>query len=254
MAVNPPGGGQIGQLLNAKIAGIPAWVAVVAVIGGVIVVRRLGIFGGSSSSSAQQPANVPNQGVPPGWVPASTVGLPQQPGNPPAPQQVGVVSGIYGPAALYASPGPGIDKGGKVAEWLPPGTLLLVAGPAVTGVPQTIGSQTSNQWVPVTRNGNLRYIWDQDLQLNAPGSLPTSGLGGGRGGGSRSAVLMHHGHPLIKQRVRFPHYHVVGRGGPSTVHAVAHAAGLHPARIMALNPHLRADGYRLRPGQVLRIA
>lgn len=76
-----------------------------------------------------------------------------------------------------------------------------------------------------------------------PGQTLQNYLGGVGGAaksiGSRSARLMHDAHPLIGARVPYQ-YHVRAIGGPANhareVHRVALQSGVHPARLMALNP------------------
>lgn len=64
-------------------------------------------------------------------------------------------------------------------------------------------------------------------------------VGGPASVGSRSATLMHYAHPLLTRRVVYSHF-VRAVGGPAAhkaeVHRVAGQAGVHPARLEALNP------------------
>ena len=57
--------------------------------------------------------------------------------------------------------------------------------------------------------------------------------------GSRSSHEWHDAHPLVGARVLYPHY-VRAVGGPARhvheVHRVARQAGIHPARVLMLNP------------------
>jgi len=99
--------------------------------------------------------------------------------------------------------------------------------------------------------GEFGWQWAQVPAGSDPGSyaaqLTQGGMGGpGRPGtarkhaiGSRSAALWHDAHPLVGAKVLYPHY-VNAVGGPGNhrneVHRVARQAGVHPARIMMLNP------------------
>jgi hypothetical protein len=91
------------------------------------------------------------------------------------------------------------------------------------------------------------------------GVRPAVGVGGARIGGpaaigSRSANLWHHAHPLVGARVPYS-YHVRAVGGAPNhareVHRVATQAGVHPARIMMLNPDPHYPG---RQGDHIRVA
>jgi hypothetical protein len=232
-----PATGGLGELMSAKVAGVPAWAAVAAVVAGFFVVRKLGLFGGSASSTPA--ANPPNQGVPSGWVPASTIGVPGAPTTPSSATNTITVGNSQGNGVTVWSYN--VNQQGSLGT-VQDNTSLPVIGPAA-------GFHSGEPGYLVLWQGGVGWI----AGSNVVGGSGVAGTGG-RGGGSRSAVLMHHVHPLVKQRVRFPHYYVAGRGGPTTVQEVAQASGLHPARIMALNPHLRAQNYRMRPGQVARIA
>jgi hypothetical protein len=103
----------------------------------------------------------------------------------------------------------------------------------------------------VTELQHLGYNWHA-LQGH-PGAAPpdlgassAAGLGGGRAHarGGRSADLMAGHHPLMRAVPLRAHW-VKAVGGPSNHHAevarVARQAGLHPARLLALNP--RATGF-----------
>jgi hypothetical protein len=82
----------------------------------------------------------------------------------------------------------------------------------------------------------------QTLVQQQPGALP--GQAGGPSPrkhaiGSRSAHEWHDTHPMVGARVLYPHY-VRAIGGPARhlheVHRVARQAGVHPARVLMLNP------------------
>jgi hypothetical protein len=79
------------------------------------------------------------------------------------------------------------------------------------------------------------------------------GAGGGRSDsiGSRSADDHAYFHPSMKQPPLYPHFVRGGVGGAAAphqvaVHNIAHAAGIHPARLLALNGR--------RPQKYIRIA
>jgi hypothetical protein len=84
--------------------------------------------------------------------------------------------------------------------------------------------------------------------VNASGDPTAPGIGGPRligpplrkfHGGDRSAVSMAPHHPALTRRVVYSHF-VRAAGGPAyheqEVQRVAAASGVHPARLMALNP------------------
>lgn len=124
------------------------------------------------------------------------------------------------------------------------GTPLTPTGPPVAGkTPYGATSgfwAQSNYWQPVNWEGQTLYVW-------APFAQQAPGTGGPVGGpaprkhaiGSRSAHEWHDAHPLVGGQVRYPHY-VRAVGGPGNhineVHRVARAAGVHPARVLMLNP------------------
>lgn len=259
----------ITDALQQKLGPAPAWVWI---LGGGVVIYMLpkvtGIFGGSPQQTPPS-KNPPNQGIPPGYVPTGSQGA-----YTPAPTptqsptiQAGTLMKVRGtngqPAMLFA---PGTPYW-KPAGSIPDGATVTVTGPPVPAMWGT-GTNPDGSWnttpsafiaVPISWAGGQYYA-------NAIGLIPAAGVGGfsdltvamaGRGGaspsvGSRSANLMSHFHPQIKQPIRYPHYHVAGKGGPSTVHAVARSTGLHPARIMAVNsPHVRGQIPR---GHMIRIS
>jgi hypothetical protein len=94
-------------------------------------------------------------------------------------------------------------------------------------------------------SNGLQTGWIDSSSLVAS---PAKATGGGR---PRSSALFHAGHKALKQSVRMPHYAV---GGPRDLRDVALQTGIHPARLMAANPHLRQQGYVASPGQHVRIA
>lgn len=89
--------------------------------------------------------------------------------------------------------------------------------------------------------GNLGSVW-QATPLTGQGAGVTPGVGGPsrhRAAGSRSHFEWHDAHPMVGGRVPYPHY-VAAVGGPANhvreVHRVARQAGVHPARVLMLNP------------------
>jgi hypothetical protein len=92
----------------------------------------------------------------------------------------------------------------------------------------------------------------ETAQLESSGAVPGTGgpisVGGPGAKGSRSAFLMAGHHPLIKMPPRHE-YFVRAVGGPGNhtreVARVAQQAGVHPARLMMLNPN---------PGGYIRVA
>jgi hypothetical protein len=140
--------------------------------------------------------------------------------------------------AVWAAPS---TSSGQLAVY-PAGTTLPTNGPPVQGT--TFGPYydlpQSDQWVPVTtEDGHSGYVWAPATALAAAAAAIGGAIGGGRPAGSRSANLMHHAHPLVGARVPYQ-YHVRAVGGPGNhareVHRVATQAGVHPARLMMLNP------------------
>lgn len=132
---------------------------------------------------------------------------------------------LYATGADPSNPTYGAHRVGLV----PFGTSLTVTGPS-TQVPWGTGQSTL---LPVNYLGSTYYVSVDDV-------TQTAGIGGARRSiGSRSANLWHHSHPLIGARVPYQ-YHVRAVGGAPNhareVHRVALQAGVHPARLMALNP------------------
>jgi hypothetical protein len=246
--------------LNTKVAGIPVWVAGAVVVGGILLVRKAGIFpSGSStpSTASKAPTGSPggdfSLGYASGLQAANTTTSPAPPTPAPTPGMVTLTGGQTG---LFATPAFDLSQ---LVTWLPGGNQLPSAGSPVAGGSFGSGNEQSHFWQPVTYQGKTLYVW---APFARPDTSPTGGRGGGfpgrngpRGIGSRSAELMHAAHPMVKQRPRFPHY-AVAAGGPSgrSIHELAGAAGVHPGRLMVANPHLRDQGYVALPGQIVRIA
>jgi len=91
------------------------------------------------------------------------------------------------------------------------------------------------QWAAVPE-GETDVAYAQQLNAN-PAS---AGVGGPGAMGSRSASLMSPWHPLVSAHHRYPHFVRAVGGAPnhtSEVARVAQQAGVHPARLMMLNPN-----------------
>jgi hypothetical protein len=137
--------------------------------------------------------------------------------------------------AVWSAPS---TSSGQVGVY-PAGTTLDANGPAVQGtsfgpyydLPQ------SDQWVPVTTpDGRQGYVWGPATAIAAA----VAAIGGAaRSIGSRSATLMSAHHPLITAPHPLPHF--VRKVGGAANHSgevarVSKQAGVHPARMMMLNP------------------
>lgn len=226
----------LSSTLQTRLGPAPVWVWLLGGGATIYLLPKLtGIFGKSQSSV---PAKTPNQGVPSGWVPA---------GSQPPPSPSSSVSSPpdtpFNPADwTEAWPGGGFEyrPGGSYGTYVKNGTAYTHIGNTTNlGALQNAG--TPVYYFPAPGVPARTAVGLQVSYWTA--SSVKTGVGSGwigRGGpnpsvGSRSANLMHSGHPLIKQPVRYPHYVVAGKGGPTSVHSVARMVGLHPARIMAVN-------------------
>lgn len=119
--------------------------------------------------------------------------------------------------------------GGNPVAYVPYGSAIPTTGAQVNA-----GGFT---WYPVTGPGGSTG-WIASNTVAGFGGA-SQGIGGAKSIGSRSANLMHHAHPLIGARVPYQ-FHVRAVGGAPNhareVHRVALQSGVHPARLMALNP------------------
>lgn len=218
--------------LQARLGPAPVWMWLAAGGLGFWLITRSGLLGGKKSTI---PITAPPSGtVPPGFAPFSSG---PQPAAPPKTPNV-TLSGLYGVVWLHSVPG----TAGVVAV-LSNGTRLPSAGSPVAGDSYTQGTLTSNLWQPVQYSGTTAYAWAPEAQSIPGGGAGYDSVGGGRVAAGRSPTRRSDthwswaGHPLLKQQADYPHYVVGGQGG-SSVHGVARSAGLHPARLMAANPHL----------------
>jgi len=116
-----------------------------------------------------------------------------------------------------------------------------------TGSPANFALQPSNSppppWLPqysyqiaeIPPGATLQQYLDAAIQ----GGVGGPGTSRKHASGSRSAALWHDAHPLIGAKVLYPHY-VSAVGGPANhgreVARVARQAGVHPARVLMLNP------------------
>jgi hypothetical protein len=165
-------------------------------------------------------------------------GLQSAGANAPAPSRSGAAgttatNSEQVPIYLRSQPGP---QG--VAALLAPGASVPAAGAPVTGGSYTTPSGlTSNQWQPVTYSGTTLYA--PAIQVRVADAI-MAGLGGAAALGSRSAEMMSPWHPLVTTGHRYPHFVRAVGGAPNhtrEVHRVAEQAGVHPARVMMMNPH-----------------
>ena len=230
------------QAWNAKVAGIPAPLAV----GGAAAAAYLG-YRVISRGRAQPQAGIRGQ-----ILPGTRVQVPSAFEQAPPPAQAPAQAAV--PGALWQF-GSGFPQNRKQWIWHftgtnpPPGVQPRVAFPASTGNPVDSpgdfpgGGAFSWQWAPVPQGNDPNGTAWTDQSYAA--ALNAAGKGGpwyGRGGsiGSRSANLWWGGHPLLKQRIRYPQFVKAG-GGPAQhqveVHRVARQAGVHPAQVLAANPH-----------------
>lgn len=145
------------------------------------------------------------------------------------PAPPGFPSAGYGAIPIYDSP-----QMQNIVGWAPFDQDLTVTGPAVNGRKLPSGQSA---WYPIDWGGTPGFVSGDSFASFAQSAV--GGIGGGRPAGSRSAHLMHHAHPLVGARVPYQ-FHVRAVGGPmnhaNEVHRVALQSGVHPARIMALNP------------------
>ncbi len=215
--------------LTKKYGPLPgyAWAGIVAVAAWFIVPRISGMFG-SSSSSSTAPPGTPSQ-------PAGAVayGYPGWPGaaGPPGPAGAPGASGTSGSAPPPPAGHPAVRQ------------YTVQRGDTLWGIAQKFLGNGS-RWPEIFRASTLR---SGDPNLIYPGEVVNIPIGGGIGGaprgrsiGNRRSELMTAHHPDLKQPVRYTQT-LAAIGGPgnhvASVHAVAARAGVHPARLLALNPH-----------------
>lgn len=218
---------QIKGALTNRIGPFPGYVwAGIVVVGAFVLLRGRSLVGSSSGSNAGVAAPSPGPSAiqgPPG--PAGIPGLQGPPGP----------SGAPG-AAATAPPAPAAARFRQ---------YTIQSGDTLWGIAQRfLGS--GSRWPEIYRASSLR---SGDPNLIFPGEVVNIPLGGGDGVGgatrgrsigSRRATLMSPWHPDVKRSVRVTQT-LRGLGGPAGhtahVHAVASSTGVHPARLLALNPH-----------------
>lgn len=221
---------QIKGALTNRIGPFPGYVwAGIAVVGAYILLRGKPLFGSSSSGSTA-----------PGQVsPSAIQGPPGAPGaaGPAGPQGPAGPAGSSPAAASAPPPAPRFRQ------------YTIQPGDTLWGIAQRFLGNGA-QWPQIYRASNLR---SGDPNLIYPGEVVNIPVGGGDGDGvgggtrgrnrsigNRRAQLMSPWHPDIKRSVKVTQT-LRGMGGAgghtSHVHAVAASTGLHPARLLALNPH-----------------
>jgi hypothetical protein len=193
--------------LTQKVGPFPGyiWVGIVAV-GGWFLLKARGSSGGTTSSGT--PIFAPG---PPGAGPQGVQG-------PPGP------AGVTPTAGSTAGVTTSLDPFGNPVAFDSSGTRLTQPSPQSTPLAQQQG-ETAAQWA-----ARVTEYW----------RTHPAGVGGPRSIGSRRAQAMSAHHPDLKRSPRIPHV-VQAIGGPAThkanVHRIAAAAGVHPARLLILNPY-----------------
>lgn len=221
---------QITGALTKKYGPLPgyAWAGIAALAAWLIIPRLKG-FGSSSSSAA--PAGTPSQ--PAGAV---SYGYPG-PAGPPGPAGT---AGAAGAPGTNAAPNPPPAPNPSAPQYR---QYTIVSGDTLWGIAQKFLGNGS-RWPEIFRASHLR---SGDPNLIYPGEVVNVPVGGGVGGatrgrsiGNRRAQLMTAHHPDLKTPVRYTQT-LSAVGGPenhtASVHAIAARAGVHPARLLALNPH-----------------
>jgi hypothetical protein len=203
---------QIKGALTKKIGPFPGWAwAGIAAVGVWLLAPHLGSLTGSSASAG-----------------AAT----------------GTVTDTTGVSAAPSSPTPAASPAGSVAGT--PGAFQgLLAGPAPPGGPQVYASDNYQDVVNYLKANGGGHIWNTQSGTWVSTVSPSGqvGVGGPKAAiGNRRSTLMSAHHPDLKLPVRYPQT-LRAVGGPAAhtanVHRVAHAAGVHPARLLALNSHYR---------------
>lgn len=123
-------------------------------------------------------------------------------------------------------------------------THTVVSGDTLWGIAQQYlgaGSRWPEIWaLSHFRSGNPNLIFPGEVAV-LPIPVGGAGMGGARHG-SRSADPMGYFHPDLNRVPRYPQL-VKAQGGPANhrgeLERVAAAMGIHPARLIALNPHYR---------------
>ncbi len=227
---------QLKQALTTKVGPFPGWAWAGLLAAGLFLLWPH-IAGGSAGSS-------------------STSTSPLDPGPPgeAGPQGPAGEAGVAGPAGEAGAAGqrgaPGVTgfavptAGGPWAAYNNR-TGAKVAGPSTDFVGVwTIAAKaalSSPDPIRVKNKAGATVAWFPAASSAAAAS--GGGVGGPRAIGSRSAVLMTHFHPDLSRTVHYPQL-IRGVGGPhsahvAAVHRAAAGAGVHPARLLALNPFSR---------------
>ncbi len=218
--------GQVKGALTQKIGPFPgwAWAGLTAVGLFVLWPHLKGMFG-----SAAAPATTDNTyGNTAGYQPPAP--RPQPEPAPPLP--------VPAPSANPQPPPPPPPSPPRYK------THTVVSGDTLWGIAQQYlgsGSRWPEIWaLSHFRSGNPNLIYPGEIAV-----LPIAVGGAGMGGalGSRSADPMGYFHPDLKRVPRYPQL-VRAQGGPANHRAelerIAAAMGIHPARLIALNPHYRS--------------
>jgi len=230
--------------LKTKLGPAPAWMWLAVGAGILYLGPKLGLFGARATAQPVIPRSTPSpsQQQPAGPSPAST---PQR-GLAPGASGVTVWNGqVYHYAVTAPGQGPNealrtlglpvnADALGRLTYFTPNpyhdpqgNTVWYMGLLDAQGLP-----------LPTPRDWSVWPPYAGPLPTGGPAATGGARLAAGRAPGRRQDAPWHwHGHPAIKQQVHFPHYVLAGAGGTS-VHAVARSAGLHPARLVAANPHL----------------
>ena len=208
----------LGAALSAKYAGVPGWMIAggVAVVS-IFVVPKLFHGGGSSSGTQGGAAPAGNQGYALGFNEGFRAGQGVTPGTPPPP----------------TPPPPPRSWWPPLPPWFRP-----VDPPPVNGHPFGVAPSPPGGWGPGDRGANPS---PPNVVVAFPRRFPLGVGGAGAAGsaGDLSKDLYEDHHPLVDDRLVYPHF-VRGVGGPAAreaqIHAIARQTQVHPARIQALNP------------------
>lgn len=215
---------QIKGALTNRIGPFPGFVwAGIVVVGAFVLLRGKSLVGSNAGVSAPPPG------------PGATQGPPGPPGIP----------GMPGPPGPSGAPGAAPSPPGRPSPQPRFRQYTIQSGDTLWGIAQRFLGNGS-RWPEIYRASTLR---SGDPNLIFPGEVVNIPVGGGDGVGgatrgrsigNRRSVLMSPWHPDVKRTVRVTQT-LRGLGGPAGhqahVHSVALSAGVHPARLLALNPH-----------------
>jgi LysM repeat protein len=226
--------GQIKGALTQKIGPFPgwAWAGLTAVGLFVLWPHLKGMFGSGTAA----PATTDNTyGDTSGYQPYPQ---PRPGASPPAPAPVNPPLPVPAPAVNPQPPPPPPPTPPRYK------THTVVSGDTLWGIAQKYlgaGSRWPEIWaLSHFRSGNPNLIFPGEIAV-LPIAVGGAGMGGARIG-SRSADPMAYFHPDLNRVPRYPQL-VKAAGGPANHRAelerVAAAMGIHPARLIALNPHYR---------------